>query len=123
MRQSICRSSRWLAKWARCRVARWRPTTRSPVVAPIARSCTSPPASVSHGRRVSDRSTPGRDRAFMRRALALAEQGWGQTAPNPMVGAVVVAGDEIVGEGFHARYGDAHAEVAALRSAGDKARG
>ena len=55
----------------------------------------------------------------MRRALALAERGWGQTAPNPMVGAVVVAGGDVVGEGFHARYGEAHAEVKALRAAGD----
>ena len=53
----------------------------------------------------------------MRRALALALRGWGQTAPNPMVGAVVVAGGEVVGEGYHARYGEAHAEVMALRAA------
>ena len=59
----------------------------------------------------------------MRRALALAEQGWGQTAPNPMVGAVVVSGDTVVGEGFHARYGEAHAEAIALRAAGDRSRG
>lgn len=59
----------------------------------------------------------------MRRALALAERGWGQTAPNPMVGAVVVQGEEIVGEGWHARYGEAHAEVNALRAAGERARG
>ncbi len=56
----------------------------------------------------------------MRRALALAERGWGQTAPNPMVGAVVVAGGHVVGEGFHARFGDAHAEVVALRAAGER---
>ncbi len=59
----------------------------------------------------------------MRRALALAERGWGQTAPNPMVGAVVVAGDVVVGEGFHARFGEAHAEVAALTAGGERARG
>lgn len=59
----------------------------------------------------------------MRRALALAERGWGQTAPNPMVGAVVVHGDDVVGEGWHARYGGAHAEVGALREAGERARG
>ncbi|MGI8842987.1 MAG: bifunctional diaminohydroxyphosphoribosylaminopyrimidine deaminase/5-amino-6-(5-phosphoribosylamino)uracil reductase RibD [Gemmatimonadaceae bacterium] len=64
-----------------------------------------------------------RDRAFMRRALALARRGWGQTAPNPMVGAVVVAGDEVVGEGWHARFGEAHAETAALIAAGDAANG
>jgi len=64
-----------------------------------------------------------RDTAFMRRALALAREGWGQTAPNPLVGAVVVRGDRIVGEGFHARYGEAHAEVNALRAAGGAANG
>jgi diaminohydroxyphosphoribosylaminopyrimidine deaminase/5-amino-6-(5-phosphoribosylamino)uracil reductase len=64
-----------------------------------------------------------RDARYMRRALELAERGWGQTAPNPMVGAVVVRDDVVVGEGFHARYGEAHAEVHALHSAGDNARG
>ncbi len=59
----------------------------------------------------------------MRRALALAQQGWGQTAPNPMVGAVVVRDGTIVGEGYHARYGDPHAEILALRAAGDRALG
>jgi diaminohydroxyphosphoribosylaminopyrimidine deaminase / 5-amino-6-(5-phosphoribosylamino)uracil reductase len=64
-----------------------------------------------------------RDSAFMRRALDLAKLGWGQTAPNPMVGAVVVRGGVVVGEGYHARYGGDHAEVAALRAAGPLARG
>ena len=59
----------------------------------------------------------------MRRALDLAENGWGRTAPNPMVGAVVVRDGAIVGEGWHRRYGEAHAEVEALRSAGERARG
>src|SRR5687768_16368930 len=59
----------------------------------------------------------------MRRALVLAQQGWGQTAPNPMVGAVVVRDGTIIGEGYHARYGEAHAEVGALKAAGDRARG
>ena len=59
----------------------------------------------------------------MRRSLALARRGWGQTAPNPMVGAVVVRDGAIVGEGFHARFGEAHAEVRALEAAGDRARG
>ena len=63
------------------------------------------------------------ERAWMRRALALAERGWGQTAPNPMVGAVVVRDGVAVGKGFHAKFGDAHAEVMALASAGEKARG
>jgi len=59
----------------------------------------------------------------MRRALALAQQGWGQTAPNPMVGAVVVRDGTVVGEGYHARYGEPHAEIVALKAAGDRARG
>ncbi|HXC25086.1 MAG TPA: bifunctional diaminohydroxyphosphoribosylaminopyrimidine deaminase/5-amino-6-(5-phosphoribosylamino)uracil reductase RibD [Gemmatimonadaceae bacterium] len=64
-----------------------------------------------------------RDVDYMHRALALAERGWGQTAPNPMVGAVVVLDGEIVGEGAHEHYGGAHAEVNALRVAGERARG
>jgi len=63
------------------------------------------------------------DRAYMRRALDLARRGWGQTAPNPMVGAVVVRDGAVVGEGFHARYGEAHAEVLALEQAGEAAQG
>lgn len=59
----------------------------------------------------------------MRRALALALQGWGQTAPNPMVGAVVVRDGVVVGEGFHQKYGERHAEIMALKAAGDRARG
>ena len=65
----------------------------------------------------------GHAASYMQRALALAARGWGQTAPNPMVGAVVVADETIVGEGFHARYGEAHAEVVALDAAGAVARG
>ncbi|MDQ2768780.1 MAG: bifunctional diaminohydroxyphosphoribosylaminopyrimidine deaminase/5-amino-6-(5-phosphoribosylamino)uracil reductase RibD, partial [Gemmatimonadota bacterium] len=57
----------------------------------------------------------------MRRALELARMGWGQTAPNPMVGAVVVRNGEIVGEGHHTRFGAAHAEIEALRVAGARA--
>ncbi|MGQ0642189.1 MAG: bifunctional diaminohydroxyphosphoribosylaminopyrimidine deaminase/5-amino-6-(5-phosphoribosylamino)uracil reductase RibD [Gemmatimonadaceae bacterium] len=64
-----------------------------------------------------------RDLAFMRRALELAERGWGHVAPNPMVGAVVVRDAVVVGEGYHAEYGGPHAEVFALREAGEKARG
>jgi diaminohydroxyphosphoribosylaminopyrimidine deaminase/5-amino-6-(5-phosphoribosylamino)uracil reductase len=63
------------------------------------------------------------DRSYMRRALGLARLGWGHTAPNPMVGAVVVRDGAVVGEGYHARYGEPHAEVAALSAAGDRARG
>ena len=74
---------------------------------------------------MNDAGRPGavRDLAYMRRALSLARRGWGQTAPNPMVGAVVVRGGEIVGEGWHARYGGPHAEAMALEAAGERARG
>lgn len=63
------------------------------------------------------------DERFMRRAIELAERGWGQVAPNPLVGAVVVSDSGVVGEGFHERHGDEHAEVAALRAAGPRAVG
>ena len=56
-------------------------------------------------------------------ALDLAERGRGTTHPNPVVGAVVESGGEVVGEGWHERKGEAHAEVHALRAAGDRARG
>jgi diaminohydroxyphosphoribosylaminopyrimidine deaminase/5-amino-6-(5-phosphoribosylamino)uracil reductase len=63
------------------------------------------------------------DPAFLERALDLAERGRGTTHPNPVVGAVVVAGGEIVGEGWHERKGGPHAEVVALGAAGERARG
>ena len=59
----------------------------------------------------------------MERALTLAWRGWGRVHPNPMVGAVVLRGDAVVGEGWHADFGGPHAEVAALDAAGDAARG
>ncbi|HEX4600925.1 MAG TPA: bifunctional diaminohydroxyphosphoribosylaminopyrimidine deaminase/5-amino-6-(5-phosphoribosylamino)uracil reductase RibD [Gemmatimonadales bacterium] len=63
------------------------------------------------------------ERGAMERALALARQGWGRVAPNPLVGAVVLQGAAIVGEGYHAEYGGPHAEVVALQAAGEHARG
>lgn len=63
------------------------------------------------------------DERFMRRALALAEQGRGTTRPNPTVGAVVVRDGWIAGEGFHEKAGGAHAEIAALEDMGGDARG
>ena len=54
------------------------------------------------------------DIKYMRRALELARRGWGTTHPNPMVGAVVVDSDKIVGEGYHEKAGGPHAEVRAL---------
>ncbi|MGB3758200.1 MAG: bifunctional diaminohydroxyphosphoribosylaminopyrimidine deaminase/5-amino-6-(5-phosphoribosylamino)uracil reductase RibD [Rivularia sp. (in: cyanobacteria)] len=63
------------------------------------------------------------DRRMMQRCLELARRGLGRTSPNPMVGAVVVKDGEIIGEGFHPRAGEPHAEVFALKAAGENARG
>lgn len=63
------------------------------------------------------------DAAFMARALRLAERGQFTTAPNPNVGCVLVRNGQIVGEGWHARAGEAHAEINALAAAGEAARG
>jgi diaminohydroxyphosphoribosylaminopyrimidine deaminase/5-amino-6-(5-phosphoribosylamino)uracil reductase len=60
---------------------------------------------------------------MLERAVELAERGRGTTHPNPVVGAVVARGDEVVGEGWHERRGGPHAEVVALEAAGDAARG
>ena len=59
----------------------------------------------------------------MTRALDLALRGWGRVQPNPLVGAVVLRGDELVGEGWHPEFGDRHAELVALAGAGERARG
>ena len=63
------------------------------------------------------------DEAAMRRALELAERGLYSTHPNPRVGAVLARDEEIVGEGWHERAGEAHAEPIAIRAAGERARG
>ncbi|WP_213976036.1 bifunctional diaminohydroxyphosphoribosylaminopyrimidine deaminase/5-amino-6-(5-phosphoribosylamino)uracil reductase RibD, partial [Serratia marcescens] len=63
------------------------------------------------------------DELYMARAFELARLGRFTTAPNPNVGCVIVRDGEIVGEGYHLRAGEPHAEVHALRMAGDKARG
>lgn len=63
------------------------------------------------------------DRWHMARALELAAQGEGHVEPNPMVGCVIVQGAEIIGEGWHRRFGGAHAEVEALKLAGPRAAG
>jgi len=57
---------------------------------------------------------------YMRRCLQLATYGKGFVAPNPMVGAVIVHDNRIIGEGFHEKYGDAHAEVQAIASVKDE---
>jgi diaminohydroxyphosphoribosylaminopyrimidine deaminase/5-amino-6-(5-phosphoribosylamino)uracil reductase len=61
--------------------------------------------------------------SFLERALELAERGRGTTNPNPVVGAVLVRDGEVVGEGWHERKGQPHAEVHAIAAAGDRARG
>ncbi len=66
--------------------------------------------------RSSPRGTPEQDRLYMRRAIALAQRGKGWTNPNPMVGAVVVKEGQIIGEGWHPRCGQLHAERNALAS-------
>lgn len=60
---------------------------------------------------------------YMRRALSLARRAEGRTSPNPLVGAVLVKEGQVVGEGYHRRAGDPHAEIEALRAAGDSAEG
>ncbi|HHW41479.1 MAG TPA: bifunctional diaminohydroxyphosphoribosylaminopyrimidine deaminase/5-amino-6-(5-phosphoribosylamino)uracil reductase RibD [Syntrophomonadaceae bacterium] len=62
------------------------------------------------------------DTAYMERALELAAMARGRTSPNPLVGAVVVRDGEIVGEGYHQKAGTPHAEIHALRQAGEKAK-
>ncbi len=62
-------------------------------------------------------------RELLRRALRLAERGRATTAPNPRVGALLVRAGEVVGEGFHRRAGEPHAEALALAEAGERARG
>lgn len=59
----------------------------------------------------------------MAHVISLAQLGSGQVAPNPLVGALVVNGSDIVGSGYHARFGDRHAEIVALDEAGPRARG
>ena len=63
------------------------------------------------------------DVTYMKRALRLAAKAAGRTSPNPMVGAVIVRGGEVVGEGYHKAAGESHAEVVALRAARDRSRG
>lgn len=63
------------------------------------------------------------DERWMRRALALAEKGRGHVHPNPMVGAVIVRGGRVVGEGCHHEFGGAHAEIEAILAAGVRAKG
>jgi diaminohydroxyphosphoribosylaminopyrimidine deaminase/5-amino-6-(5-phosphoribosylamino)uracil reductase len=61
-----------------------------------------------------------KDELYMRRALELAQLGLGTVSPNPMVGCVIVHQDRVIGEGWHRKYGEAHAEVNAINSVVDK---
>jgi diaminohydroxyphosphoribosylaminopyrimidine deaminase/5-amino-6-(5-phosphoribosylamino)uracil reductase len=67
--------------------------------------------------------SPAGDELFMRRAMELALNGLGSVSPNPMVGCVLVRKGLIVGEGWHMKYGEAHAEVQAMAVAGARAEG
>ncbi len=69
------------------------------------------------------RASDDDDVRFMRRALELASRGLGRSSPNPAVGALVVAMGEVVGEGWHVKAGEPHAEPIALVNAGERARG
>src|SRR6266850_1476258 len=73
-------------------------------------------------KRISSRSGQSskpsqKDIEFMKLALRLARRGYGRTSPNPMVGAVLVQKDRIIGKGWHRRAGEPHAEIEALRQA------
>ena len=63
------------------------------------------------------------DYRFMQRATTLAKRGHYTTSPNPRVGCVLVKNGEIIGEGFHQKAGEGHAEVNALKMAGNNAQG
>ena len=65
----------------------------------------------------------GIDISFMQRALNLADLARGKTSPNPTVGAVIARDETVIGEGYHRRAGEDHAEVAAIKSAGGGVRG
>ena len=64
--------------------------------------------------------TDPEDVKYMDRCIQLARNGRGCVSPNPMVGAVIVNGGRVIGEGYHRRYGKAHAEVNAIRSVKDE---
>ena len=63
------------------------------------------------------------DRLFMKRALKLAARGKFTTSPNPAVGCVIVRNGMIIGEGYHHKAGEPHAEIMAMRSAGSSVAG
>ena len=70
-----------------------------------------------------DASLSPQDRHYLARAIELAKRGWGSVHPNPLVGCVLVKDGTVVGEGWHQEYGGPHAEVHAMRQAGDRMSG
>src|SRR6185295_13555208 len=120
------------AGWAISSSASWRSSTRSPTSASPRCTAASKPQTTfakrcRRSRRRERRSVravfSAFDEAMMRRALALAEKGLFTTTPNPRVGCVITQGESIVGEGWHEKAGEPHAEALALRDAGPRAAG
>ena len=70
-----------------------------------------------------ERGTAMAEEQFMKRAIELAKQGSGWTAPNPLVGAVVVKNGRVIGEGYHRKYGELHAERNALAACSEDPAG
>ena len=60
------------------------------------------------------------DELYLQRCLELAEMGMGSVSPNPMVGCVIVHNHKIIGEGYHAKFGEAHAEVNCINSVNEE---
>ncbi|KAE9446517.1 hypothetical protein C3L33_21593, partial [Rhododendron williamsianum] len=97
------------------------PISRSGLSISTKRVCKSVTSGRRHGGSVGIRCQGKDDGFYMRRCVEIARKGIGCTSPNPMVGCVVVKDGKIVGEGFHPKAGQPHAEVFALRDAGDLA--
>ena len=97
-----------------------RPHTKGPAGSRAAIPLTS---GGQEGRRLAAVTDTDTDTTSMRRALRLAARAAGRTSPNPLVGSVVVRDGKTVGEGYHHAAGEPHAEVNALRNAGEAARG
>jgi diaminohydroxyphosphoribosylaminopyrimidine deaminase/5-amino-6-(5-phosphoribosylamino)uracil reductase len=74
-------------------------------------------------KKMKNETPESRDKHYMLMALRMAEKGRGRTSPNPLVGAMLVKDDQIIGKGYHKRAGADHAEIMALKEAGEKAKG
>ncbi|CAN6697750.1 unnamed protein product [Malus baccata var. baccata] len=97
------------------KLLRLNPSSKSGFCSSLKRVSKSPTGLRTHGKFDTD------DRFYMRRCVELARTAIGCTSPNPMVGCVIVKDGKVVGEGFHPKAGQPHAEVFALRDAGDLA--